>query len=80
MSQNSRAFENARRPFRTKNLITALGLGGLALGTFAYSIYKVHQDTLEDVVMTPEIREKIERERKQSQELQDQSSMKNPPT
>ncbi|EPY52567.1 hypothetical protein SPOG_01887 [Schizosaccharomyces cryophilus OY26] len=79
MSQNSKAFENARRPFRTKNLITALGLGGLALGTFAYSVYKVHQDTLDDVVMTPEVYERIERERRQSQELQNQSSMKNPP-
>ncbi|CCD31342.1 cytochrome c oxidase assembly protein Coa3 [Schizosaccharomyces pombe] len=63
MNQGNQAFENARKPFRRANLITALGLGAFAFATFAYSVYRVHEDTFEDVVMTPELEKKIAEDR-----------------
>lgn len=45
----SSGLERARRPFRTKNALTGLGIMGFAAAVYAYSINAVKQDDFSDV-------------------------------
>jgi cytochrome c oxidase assembly factor 3 len=47
--QPSAGLERARRPFRTKNALTGLGIMGFAAAVYTYSINAVKQDDFSDI-------------------------------
>jgi cytochrome c oxidase assembly factor 3 len=45
----TKALQRARQPYRTRNVITGLGLIGFVSAVYAYSILAVKQDDLSDI-------------------------------
>ncbi|KUI60429.1 Cytochrome c oxidase assembly factor 3, mitochondrial [Cytospora mali] len=48
-NSQSAALLRARRPYLVKNAITGLGVAGIAIGVYVYTITAVGQDEFEDV-------------------------------
>ncbi|XP_019616568.1 PREDICTED: cytochrome c oxidase assembly factor 3, mitochondrial-like [Branchiostoma belcheri] len=48
--QAARAMERSRARWFRRNIILGLALGGVVLGTYGFTMYRVRQETFDDVV------------------------------
>ncbi|KAI9499964.1 hypothetical protein BX070DRAFT_175234, partial [Coemansia spiralis] len=46
-----KSIERGRRQYSVYNVLTAIGLGGVCLGVYFYSLYAVKQEDFSDVPM-----------------------------